>query len=141
MINNEFNKVSAVLHYHIHLYYERGKETESVAHAIAEEIKSKFGDKIIEEFNYKTLVGPHDGPNIALHFSRDGFADIVSWAQLNSKGLSVLIHPVTGYDLKRETKDHLEDSMWIGQQRGFNMAYFFPELAKKAQNAPARKLK
>jgi len=135
MIKNEFNKVADIQLYHVHLYYERGKESESVARVIAEGIKSQFKDKIIEEFNYKTLVGPHDGPNIAIHFSNEGFAKIVPWVQVNSKGLSVLVHPVTNDELK----DHVEDSMWIGKQRGFNMAYFAPVLAKKAQTPSAHK--
>jgi len=132
MITDKFNKVSGVHGYHVHLYFERGKETEDTARLIAEEIKSQFADKIDEEFTYKGLVGPHDGPNIALHFNKAGFADIVPWVQLNSKGLSVLIHPVTD----DERKDHLEDSMWIGKARGFNMAY---EWVVKTQNAPAHK--
>jgi DOPA 4,5-dioxygenase len=44
----------------------------------------------------------------------------VSWLQLNSRGLSILVHPHTG----DEAKDHLEFAIWLGRQLPLNDAFF-----------------
>ena len=62
----------------------------------------------------------------------ESFGKVVSWLQLNSNGLSILVHPRTGDELK----DHLELPLWLGKQRELNPAYF-AQLKKNAKNGPS----
>lgn len=109
-----------VLGYHVHLYFEHGKPSEKVAKLLVSRIKKNSSDKIDETLVYSQLVGPHTQPNYALHIKTEGFLEIVSSLQLDSSGLSILIHPETGND----EQDHAERAMWLGKQLTLDMTYF-----------------
>ena len=119
--------------YHVHIYFAPGEESEKNAKALAATAETLIGDRLNETLVYKRPVGPHSQANVALHIQPEAFAELVPWLQLhNGKGLSILIHPETGDELK----DHMESSMWLGKQLEYNMAYFQPEIdAKKAPEA------
>ena len=118
--NDNAKPDDSVQGYHVHIYFERGTPSEKLAELLAKRTEAKSGGKINEIIRYNKLVGPHTKPNIALHIKPEGFAEIVSTLQLDSKGLSILIHPETGDD----EKDHAERPMWIGKSVDLNMAFF-----------------
>ena len=118
-MKKNFNEVAAVFGYHVHIYFEPGKVSETTARELVEELKSRFGDDVDSAAKIGK-IGPHTAPNFAVHITKKGFTDIVSWTQLNANGLSILIHPETGDELK----DHLDSSMWIGKPMEYNDAFF-----------------
>ncbi|MCE9507129.1 MAG: DOPA 4,5-dioxygenase family protein [Alphaproteobacteria bacterium] len=124
MATNAFNDnakpQNSVQGYHVHIYFEHGAPSEKLAEALAKRAGAQSGGKINETIRYNKLVGPHTKPNYALHIKPEGFAEIVGAMQLDSKGLSILIHPETS----DEEKDHAERQMWIGKPVDLNMAFF-----------------
>lgn len=116
--------------YHIHIYHGADREAERSAQRVAQEIGTLFPE-FVERRAAIGAVGPHLSPNVVLHIKREGFGGIVSWLQFNGGGLSILIHPETGDDLR----DHLEGSMWLGRQLGYN-AGFFEKLRAGGKSGP-----
>ena len=125
-MNKSFNEVAAVKGYHIHIYFETGKDSASQAQELMEDIKTLFPADI-ESAAKIGRIGPHTKENFALHIKKDGFATIIPWVQLNSRDLSILIHP----DRNDDIIDHLGSSMWLGEPVKYNDG-FFAKL-KKAQ--------
>lgn len=105
--------------YHIHIYHGTDRQAEQTARQVAQRIEALFPEDVEGRFSVGA-VGPHLSSNVALHIGRAGFGRVVSWLQFNSGGLSVLVHPETGDDLK----DHLDGSMWLGRQLDYNQAFF-----------------
>lgn len=104
--------------YHLHIYF-----ADAVARLQVETFAlqlNKMFPGYIESMGWIPAIGPHTLPNMAVHIEPDGFGEVVAWAQLNAKGLSILIHPDTG----NEATDHLEMSMWLGSVIPYNMDYF-----------------
>jgi DOPA 4,5-dioxygenase len=122
--------------YHVHIYFAPGEESEHAAKALGARAEAMAGENLNETIIYKRPVGPHIQANVAVHIKPEAFAEIVGWLQThNTKGLSILIHPETGDELK----DHMECSMWLGKQLEYNMKYFQPDIdARAAKNAPPK---
>ena len=130
-MKKQFNEVASVKGYHIHIYFESGKASETAARELAETINAVFSSEV-EGVHKIGKAGPHAHENYGVHVSKEGFGKIVPWLQLNSQGLSILIHPDTGDDLK----DHLEASMWLGTPVNYNMAFF--DKLKARSKGPSR---
>jgi aromatic ring-cleaving dioxygenase len=125
MLTDAFNKGDnkpEVNTYHIHIYYEVGKESELQAKALAKQIARRFPDHVEDVHEYDKPGGPHAASNVAVHLKGEGFGDIVSWLQFNSGGLSALVHPKSG-DVIR---DHIDYGLWLGPRRDglLNDVYF-----------------
>lgn len=118
-MKDKFNDVSSVKAYHAHIYFEEGQQTENEAREITEAVKCLFAE-YVESAEKIGLVGPHTAPNYAVHLTKEGFSKIVPWLQLNNRGLSILIHPDSGEDVK----DHLGPSMWLGTPVPYNDKFF-----------------
>jgi DOPA 4,5-dioxygenase len=116
-MKDEFNEVAEVRGYHAHIYFDQTNE--ATAREIVKELKARFPDTL-ESTGKIGAIGPHTGPNYAIHMTADGFSDIVPWLQINSRGLSILIHPDRGDDLR----DHIGPSMWLGTPVPYNDAFF-----------------
>ena len=94
--------------YHAHIYYavmSKGK-----AELLREQLEANFEIKL-GRWRDKP-VGPHTQAMYQVKFERDLFSELVPWLALNHRGLSVLIHPLTGNDLA----DHTEYALWLGTQ-------------------------
>lgn len=134
MLKDAFNKGDkpAVKTYHIHIYYEVGKETEPQAKALAQQIARLFPEHVEEVHEYDKPGGPHAASNVAVHLKSAGFGDIVSWLQFNSGDLSALVHPKSGDVIK----DHIDYGLWLGPRREglLNDVYF----AKKRRERSAK---
>ena len=121
--------MQAIEGYHLHIYY--GSNDKAVADRVARSVETLFADDLIGPSHAIGAVGPHTAQNVAVYIRPEGFGRIVQWLQMNSEGLSILIHPETGDDLK----DHLEGSMWLGKQMDYNQR-FFDMLKSKAAMQP-----
>jgi DOPA 4,5-dioxygenase len=114
-----FNDLANIHGYHIHIYFQKGTETEKTAQEMVQGIEEKFYG-FIEKSTLLGKVGPHLLDNYALHVTKQSFGEIVPWLQMNVEDLSILIHPETGNDFF----DHLKASMWLGKAIGSVDNYF-----------------
>jgi len=56
-------------------------------------------------------VGPHPRPMFEIQFRPDLLSQMILWLTANRNGLPVLVHQVTGDDLR----DHYEGALWMGE--------------------------
>lgn len=117
--------------YHIHIYFQPGAGSERDALALAQELGRRF-PQAVEDMHRVGKVGPHTAENIGVTISPQAFGEVVSWLQMNGKGLSILVHPRTGDELL----DHLEAAMWLGKPVAFNER-FFDSFSPKSPKGPA----
>lgn len=69
--------------------------------------------------------GPHVTPSFYFGFTNDLLPVLVPWLQLNSLGLTILLHPNTG----DERADHLYYALWVNRSQPVN-GYGMPDLEK-----------
>lgn len=113
--------------YHVHIYYTNA-EQQMKAHNLGRKLEQLFGDEVTD-IAHVGLVGPHTKPNYEVSIKdKENFGKIMQWLQMNSDGLSVLIHPRTGDELR----DH-EATIWLGTPVAFNDTFLdhFREPATK----------
>lgn len=137
MLTGDFNGAGKpdVSTYHIHIYYDVGKESEAKAKQLAARIAKAFPKDVQEVHEYDRPGGPHAASNVAVHFSAKGFGEIVSWLQFNAGDLSALIHPKSG-DVIR---DHIDYGLWVGPKRDglLSTPYFDRKRAERKGPKPA----
>ncbi|WP_108652660.1 DOPA 4,5-dioxygenase family protein [Dongshaea marina] len=115
-MNQEKFPVNAHQLYHAHVYYN--KATLAQATSLCEEAKIRFGAEMGRL--HKKRVGPHPHWSCQLAFDSGQFAGLISWLEAHRQGLSILVHGVTGDDLK----DHTEHAYWLGESSPLNLALF-----------------
>lgn len=57
-------------------------------------------------------VGPHPSWMFTMSFDENSFQKVVLWLMTHLDGLSALVHPLSGDDLR----DHTQYAMWFGKQ-------------------------
>lgn len=109
--------------YHIHIYHEDAGQEWS-AFELSEQLKTLF-PQYVESTHSIGIVGPHTARNYEIDITKEGFAEVVQWLQMNNRGLSILVHPETG-DV---VQDHLGSSIWINKEKGYSEEFFkrFPK--------------
>jgi DOPA 4,5-dioxygenase len=100
------SSTQAIKGYHAHIYYT--PETKPVAAHIREDIGRQF--KATLGNWHDDPVGPHTEAMYQVAFENAEFPQFVPWLMLNRKGLSILVHPLTGDDYA----DHATFSLWLG---------------------------
>lgn len=55
-------------------------------------------------------IGPHPLPMFEAWFPNSALDKVLRWAMQNRRGLSVMLHPLSGSDLA----DHRDHAMWLG---------------------------
>jgi DOPA 4,5-dioxygenase len=97
---------AAITGYHAHIYY--APETR----AMAEEIRAAIGDGFTVQLGrwHDRPIGPHPISMYQVAFAIAEFPRLVPWLMLNRRGLSVLVHPLTGDDYE----DHATYALWLG---------------------------
>ncbi len=102
--------------YHAHLYFDA--RTADKARALHETIGRELGLKV-GRF-HQALVGPHPRWSFEIDFSHQDFDLIVPWLDKHRQGLTVLVHGVTGDDLK----DHTQHAYWLGEPVVLDLSAF-----------------
>ncbi len=120
--------------YHVHIYFEAGKDSEWQADLLAMDLQILFR-KDVSDLHRVGKIGPHTQNNISLDITPESFGKVVAWLQLVNPGLSILVHPRTG----DEVFDHKKAALWLGQPVAFNERFFEAiSTPKKIANGPKR---
>ncbi len=107
----DLTDISAITGYHAHVYFDPDADSASAAKRLREEVTEAFSDIAYIGNWHDKPVGPHTTGSYMVAFKAEFFGKIVPWLSLHNPGLSILIHPETGDDLK----DHRDYPLWLGQ--------------------------
>ena len=102
--------------YHAHVYFD--KPTLKVASELYIQIDEKFELQLGRL--HKKLLGPHTKWMFQVAFTKSDYDDFIAYLELHRKGLSVLIHPLSGNNLK----DHSEFASWLGTPLKLELGIF-----------------
>ncbi len=101
--------------FHAHIYYD--PESRETAARIREELEAKFQ---VELGRWRDEpVGPHPKSMYQVKFAPEEFGRVVPWLMLHHEGLDVLVHPITGDDVK----DHSDHALWLGKKLELNLDF------------------
>jgi aromatic ring-cleaving dioxygenase len=105
--------------FHAHIYYS--PETREIAVGLREAFLEFARKRHAVDWSYSMLttvgkmhddpIGPHTQPMFAVMFNAHNLLLIQNHLILHRNGLSVLIHPETGNELK----DHTAHTIWLGK--------------------------
>ena len=102
--------------YHAHVYYQ--PETRDLAAWLREQLGARFN---VTLGRWKTgPVGPHPLPMYQVAFAPVEFSRVVPWLMLNRQGLTILVHPDSGYG---HAGDHARRALWLGEPLPLNIGY------------------
>ena len=93
--------------YHAHVYFDG--ETLEFASSLCQQAGKLFGLKIGTV--HKKPIGPHPKWSCQIIFSSKHFDEFVPWIDENRNNLTILVHALTGDDLK----DHTDYAYWLGE--------------------------
>lgn len=109
---------TAIKSYHAHFYFD--EDTYEKAALLRKWSAERFP---VELGNWNLEPrGPHVTPSFFFGFTNDLLPIIVPWLQLNSLGLTILLHPNTGDG----RADHLYYALWVNRSQPVN-AYNWPK--------------
>ena len=112
----QFKDIGSIEKYHAHVYFD--KSTVGQAKALCEEAGKRFG-VTVGRMHHK-LIGPHPSWSCQLAFDRSNHTELLTWLALNRNVLTILIHPLTGNDLK----DHTDYASWMGKPQALKLDVF-----------------
>ena len=98
--------------YHAHIYFDED------SYAKAALIRKWAAERFSVELGNWNLEprGPHVTPSFYFGFTNDLLPVIVPWLQLNSLGLTILLHPNT----EDPRADHLYYALWVNRSQPVN---------------------
>lgn len=98
--------------YHAHIYFDEDsyQKAAQIRKWVAERFSIELGDWNLEP------RGPHVTPSFYFGFNNELLPVIVPWLQLNSLGLTILIHPNT----EDPRADHLYYALWVNRSQPVN---------------------
>jgi DOPA 4,5-dioxygenase len=105
-------KYTDIKSYHAHIYFD--EDSYEKAALLRRWVAERFA---VELGNWnREPRGPHVTPSFYFGFSNDLLAVIVPWLQLNSLGLTILLHPNTA----DPRADHLYYALWVNRSQPVN---------------------
>lgn len=106
--------------YHAHIYFDEDSYEKAAL------LRRWSGERFRVELGNWNLEprGPHVTPSFYFGFTNDLLPILVPWLQLNSLGLTILLHPNTGDG----RADHLYYALWVNRSQPVN-AYNWPKPA------------
>lgn len=95
--------------YHAHVYFDEDSHEKAILLRawVAERFSVELGDWNL------TPRGPHVTPSFYFGFTNDLLHVIVPWLQLNSLGLTILLHP----NSDDPRSDHLHYTLWVNRSQ------------------------
>jgi len=102
--------------YHAHVYFD--EQTREFATTVCEEASRQFGATMGRV--HTTPVGPHPVWSCQLAFSIDAFDALIPWLDAHRGQLTVLVHGLSGDDLK----DHTDHAYWLGAPMPLDVSIF-----------------
>ena len=102
--------------YHAHVYFEQ--ETLAFATGLCDKVGELFGLKIGAV--HRQPVGPHPKWSCQITFGKKHFEELIPWLDENRNDLTILVHGVTGDDIK----DHTEYVYWLGYSVQLDLSIF-----------------
>lgn len=98
--------------YHAHIYFD--EDTWQKAALLRRWVAERF---VVELGNWnREPRGPHVTPSFYFGFTNDLLPVIVPWLQLNSLGLTILLHP----NSDDPRADHLHYALWVNRSQPVN---------------------
>src|SRR5574343_1990656 len=100
--------------YHAHVYYDAAplQQVRALCEAAAQRFPLQMGRL------HQQLVGPHPCWSCQLAFRPELFADLLPWLMQHREGLDVLVHPITGFELR----DHRDWALWLGHSHPLDLS-------------------
>lgn len=102
--------------YHAHVYYTG--DSRKTARQVRLQLNRLFKVRLGRWRDFP--VGPHPEPMYQVAFQAHAFEQVVPWLMAHHEGLSVLIHPNSGDDLR----DHSEHALWLGKALKLKLEMF-----------------
>lgn len=102
--------------YHAHVYFD--ESTKAHAQPLCQEAGRGF--KLRVGHFHQQLVGPHPRWSCQITFGSRDFDRFIPWLDEHRGTLTVLVHALTGDDLK----DHTEFAYWLGEPVPLNLGFF-----------------
>lgn len=102
--------------YHAHVYFE--PETLLFATDLCKKAAELFGLSVGRV--HQRNVGPHPAWSCQISFSSNDFEQFIPWLDGNREDLTVLVHGLTGDNLK----DHTDYAYWLGDAAQLNLSMF-----------------
>ena len=102
--------------YHAHIYFDAS--TLAWAKTLGQQAAERFGLRVGRY--HEQPVGPHPKWSVQITFSHKNFEQFIPWLDEQRQGLSVLVHGMTGDDLK----DHTDYAYWLGQPLELDLDLF-----------------
>jgi DOPA 4,5-dioxygenase len=97
-----------IAEYHAHIYYDPAK-TRGAAERLRQRVAAEFPQAKLGRW-HDALVGPHTQSMFQIAFPPGMIGAFLPWLMLNRDGLTILLHPDTGNDLR----DHTAHAAWFG---------------------------
>lgn len=119
--------------FHAHLYFDGAQE--AAARALRERIRAELVPSEHVQLNsiMPQPIGPHPVGNFEVLFTREAFADVMTWFQFNRpEWMSILIHPCT----EEMALDHSTRAIWFGPQVTIDLTY--PRMSDEKTAATGR---
>jgi aromatic ring-cleaving dioxygenase len=119
--------------FHAHVYFDPDHEAD--ARALRERIGAELTATKHVQLNaiIPHPIGPHPLGNFEVLFTRDAFADVMTWFQFNRPAwMSILIHPCT----ENMELDHGARAIWFGTQLPIDLMY--PRMSDERTAASGR---
>jgi aromatic ring-cleaving dioxygenase len=105
-------KYTDIKSYHAHIYFD--EDNYQKAALLRRWVADRFN---VELGNWnREPRGPHVTPSFYFGFTNDLLPVIVPWLQLNSLGLTILLHPNT----EDPRADHLHYALWVNRSQPVN---------------------
>lgn len=97
-----------IAEYHAHIYYDPAR-TRAAAERLRQRVAAEFPQAKLGRW-HDALVGPHTQSMFQIAFPPGMIGAFLPWLMLNRDGLTILLHPDTGNDLR----DHTAHAAWFG---------------------------
>ena len=101
--------------YHAHVYF--GPDSVAEARALYERVPGAFPKAALGRFHERP-VGPHPAWTYQIAFGTEQFGTIVPWLATQRGSLDVLVHGLSGDDIR----DHTALTMWLGRSYSLDLS-------------------